>query len=157
MFLTERTPAWSSNDLKRLTRRPKRFAIDAGLAGSTAGLTEAPPPASPTLTGRVLETFVAAQLRAEAASVSPRARLLHIRDEGGRHEIDLVLELRDRRVIAVEVKAGATTDEHDARHLLWLRDRLGDQFAAGVVFHTGPSQYRLSERVSAQPIASLWS
>ena len=31
----------------------------------------------------------------------------------------------------------AAVDRHDARHLVWLRDQLGDRFAAGVVLHTG--------------------
>lgn len=31
----------------------------------------------------------------------------------------------------------AAVDRHDARHLMWPRDQLGDRFAAGVVLHTG--------------------
>jgi hypothetical protein len=54
------------------------------------------------------------------------------------------------------VKAGAPTPA-DARHLTWLRDEYGDRFVAGIILHTGPLTYQLAERVTAAPIATLWS
>jgi uncharacterized protein len=56
----------------------------------------------------------------------------------------------------VEVKADAAPGRGDARHLLWLRDQLGDRFEAGVVLHTGPRTYQLEERIHAAPISTLW-
>ena len=53
-------------------------------------------------------------------------------------------------------KATAAPSHRDAVHLAWLRDRLGDQFAAGVVFHTGPRVVQLGARLHALPIASIW-
>jgi len=44
-----------------------------------------------------------------------------------------------------------------ARHLVWLRDRLGERFTAGVVLHTGQRVYRLSDRILAAPISTLWA
>jgi uncharacterized protein len=38
-----------------------------------------------------------------------------------------------------------------------MRDRLGDRFVRGIVFHTGPSAFQLSDRISALPICTLWS
>lgn len=79
------------------------------------------------------------------------------RQQDGRREVDLLVELGAGRVVAIEVKASATVDRRDARHLEWLRRELGDRFVAGVVLHTGPRAFELGERVSAAPIASLWS
>lgn len=45
----------------------------------------------------------------------------------------------------------------DARHLVGLRDRLGDPFLAGIVFHTGPRTFALGERITAAPISTLWA
>ncbi|WP_322770413.1 DUF4143 domain-containing protein, partial [Frankia sp. Cr1] len=59
------------------------------------------------LPGRLLDTFVAAQLRAESAVFTSWPRLYHLRQEQGRHEIDLLAELGADRVIAIEVKADA--------------------------------------------------
>ena len=60
-------------------------------------------------------------------------------------------------MVAIEVKASASVDRRDGRHLEWLRDELGERFVAGVVLHTGPRGFELGERVTALPIASLWS
>jgi uncharacterized protein len=71
-------------------------------------------------------------------------------------EIDLIAELAAGDVVAVEVKATAAPRSDDARHLVWLRDTLGDRFLAGAVLHTGPRKYRLADRVHAVPICALW-
>ncbi len=44
--------------------------------------------------GRMLDAFVAAQLRPELAISKLRPRLHHLRTQQGRHEVDLVVELR---------------------------------------------------------------
>jgi len=108
------------------------------------------------LLGRVLETFVAAQLRPELAVSASRPRLHHLRTEQGRHEIDLLGELAGGRLVGIEVKAGASPRPDDAKHLAWLRDELGERFARAVVLHTGPRMYELGEKIVAAPICSLW-
>ncbi len=69
----------------------------------------------------------------------------------------MVLELAGGRMIGIEVKATAAPREGDASHLRWLRDEMGDRFAAGVVFHTGPRTFELERAITAAPIAALWS
>jgi hypothetical protein len=109
------------------------------------------------LLGRILDTFVAAQLRPELASAATRPRLHHLRTEQGRHEIDLIAELAGQRVVGIEVKASAApTAREDAKHLRWLREELGERFLAGIVLHTGPRVYELEEKIIAAPIAVLW-
>ena len=158
LLIAERVPAWSSNRLKRLVRRPKRYLIDAALMTTTLGLDEQAVIADGDMLGRVLDTFVAAQLRPELAISSSRPRLYHLRTEEGRHEIDLVAELAGQRVVGIEVKASAAPSaRQDARHLAWLAEQLGERFIAGVVLHTGPHIYRLDEKIIAAPIAVLWS
>lgn len=107
--------------------------------------------------GRALDTFVAAQLRPELAISAGRPRLHHLRTEQGRHEVDLIGEMAGERLVVIEVKANAAPTAADAKHLAWLREELGDRFAAGVVLHTGPRQYALGERIIAAPICVLWS
>ncbi len=156
LLITERLPAWSSNRLKRTVRRPKRYLIDAALVSTTLGLDEQSVLADGNMLRRVLDTFVAAQLRPELAIAHSRPRLFHLRTEEGRHEIDLVAELAGRRVVGIEVKATSAPSGRDARHLAWLADQLGERFLAGVVLHTGPHIYPLSEKIIAAPIAVLW-
>jgi hypothetical protein len=80
-----------------------------------------------------------------------------VREKDGRHEIDLLAELAGGDVIAIEIKATAAPAVTDARHLAWLRERLGPRFRAGVVLHAGPRPFGLGERIFALPICSLWS
>ena len=105
----------------------------------------------------MLDTLAAAQLRAECAASIVGADLFHNRDANGRHEVDLLIEARDGRLIAVEVKATAAPSAADARHLEWFAERVGSAFAAGIVLHTGPRVFRLGERILAVPIASIWA
>ncbi len=158
LLIAERVPAWSSNRLRRLVRRSKRYLIDAALIATTLGLDEQGVVADGDLLGRVLDTFVAAQLRPELAVSRSRPRLHHLRTEEGRHEIDLIAELAGRRVVGIEVKASAAPSaREDAKHLVWLAEQLGERFLVGVVLHTGPHVYRLADRIVAAPIATLWN
>lgn len=157
LLIAERIPAWSSNRLKRLVHQPKRYLVDAGLMAAALRLDEEGVIGDGNVLGRILETFVAGQLRPEVGVSRSRPRLHHLRTEGGRQEIDLLAELGGQRVIGFEVKASAAPSSADARHLAWLRDTLGDRFLAGVVLHTGPDLFGLGDRIQAAPIATLWA
>jgi uncharacterized protein len=109
------------------------------------------------LLGRVLDSFVVAQLRADCVVSKLSPRLYHVRDANGRHEVDVLAELANGRVIGFEVKADAAPGPNAARHLRWLKDALGDRFAAGVVLHTGPRAFRLEEGILALPVCVLWN
>jgi predicted AAA+ superfamily ATPase len=156
LFIVEGMPAWASNRLRRLSRGAKRYLVDPAIAAATLGLDAQAVLRDGDLLGRLLDTFVVAQLRAEGAVSTTRPRLYHLREEHGRREIDVLAEIGGGDVIAFEVKATGTPDLADARHLLWLRDRLGDRFRGGVVFHTGLVSIELEERVVALPICARW-
>jgi uncharacterized protein len=66
-----------------------------------------------------------------------------------------VLEAPDGRVVALEVKSTSAPDRSDARHLLWLRDRLDEELVCGTVLHTGPTPFVIGERIHA-PISAIW-
>lgn len=157
LLVAERVPAWTSNRLKRLVSQPKRYLIDPALIAAALRFDVQGVMRDGDILGRVLDTFVAAQLRPELGPSTSRPRLHHLRTAQGRHEIDLIAELAGGGLIAIEVKAGANASAADARHLSWLRDEVGDGFLAGVVFHTGPRLFDLGERIVAAPIASLWT
>jgi predicted AAA+ superfamily ATPase len=157
LLIAERVPAWHSNRLKRLVHQPKRYLIDTGLLASALRADPQGAMRDGLLLGRLLETFCAAQLRTELAASDARPRLHHLRSEGGRHEVDLLAELGGGRLVGIEVKASSAPRAGDARHLAWLRDEIGERFAAGVVLHTGPRTYEVGERILAAPICTLWS
>jgi predicted AAA+ superfamily ATPase len=152
----DRVPAWTSNRLKRLVRTAKRYVVDPALAAAVLRLDTDAVLRDGDLLGRMLDTFVAAQLRAELSTSALRPRLFHLRQEQGRHEVDVVAKLAADRVVGIEVKATASPRSGDATHLRWLRDQLGDRFVRGIVLHTGPGGYELHDRIVAAPIAAVW-
>jgi predicted AAA+ superfamily ATPase len=156
LYATERIPAWHSNRLKRLTRSPKRYVSDSAIAVVLAGANLQGVLRDGNLLGRLIDTFVLGQLRPELPLGDYPPVLHHLRTDEGRHEYDLIAEHPDGRIAAIEVKAAGAARPDDARHLVWLRDHLGDQFAAGIVFHTGPRPYALGDRITALPISSIW-
>ncbi len=152
----EAAPAWTSHRLERLARSPKRYLADVSLLAAALRVDAEGILRDGELVGRVVDTFVASQRHAELELSQTRPRLFHLREEQGRHEVALVAELGGRRIVGIEVKATSAPRADDARHLAWLRDRLGDRFTAGVVFHTGPRSFSLGDRIVAAPIATLW-
>jgi len=156
LMVIERVQPWSSNRLKRLIRSPKRYVIDPALLAGILRLDADAILRDGDILGRLLDTFVAAQLRAELAIAGSRPRIYHLRQEQGRHEIDLLVELAGGGIVGIEIKADAAPGRDAARHLRWLRDQLGQRFIAGVVLHTGPRAFELEDRILAAPIAAIW-
>jgi uncharacterized protein len=157
LLVVEAMPAWWTNRLKRLVRAPKRYVVDSSLALGAVRMDLDGLMRDGDLLARALDTFAAAQLRAELACCAASPRLFHLRQEQGRHEVDLIVEYGGGRLFGFEVKATSAPGRHDARHLMWLRDTLGDRFIGGVVLHTGPRSFMLENRIIASPIAGLWS
>jgi predicted AAA+ superfamily ATPase len=157
LFVLDTVPAWLSNRLSRLVAAPKRYLVDPSLATAALGLDAAGVMRDGDLLGRLIDTFVVAQIRPELELVRPRPVLYHLREKTGRREIDLLAQRASGDVVAIEIKASAAPSAADARHLAWLRDVLGEQFRGGAVLHTGPSVFPLGDRLLALPICTLWS
>lgn len=155
--IVERTPAWATNRLSRLLKTPKYYVLDPGMAVALAGDSLASLVRDADRLGRIVDTFVAAQLRPLVRLCSPQVRMYHLRDTNGDREVDIVLESAAGNVVGLEVKAAETVHARDARHLAWLRDRLGDRFRRGVVLHTGSTTFPLGDRLWAIPVARLWT
>jgi predicted AAA+ superfamily ATPase len=157
MSVLDLVPAWFSNRIKRLVKGPKRYLVDPALVAAILGLGREAILFGPDMMGRLLDTFVAAQIRAELAASGHDPRLYHLREEQGRREVDLLIETADGRLIGIEVKAAAAVTASDARHLGWLRDVTGDAFVAGIILHAGPNVFPVGDRIIAAPVAALWS
>lgn len=105
--------------------------------------------------GGFLESFVAAELLRQQEWADEPFTMCHYRSPDGR-EIDLVLELDDSRIVAIEVKAASSVSAADTRHLRWLEERLGSRLVAGVVLTTDSVIRPLGGRLWSLPVAALW-
>jgi predicted AAA+ superfamily ATPase len=157
VFLVHQLPAWSRNLTSKVAHRPKLLIPDTGMAAHLLGV-DARALSKPTsaAAGPLMETFVAMEIRKQLGWAATDAAMYHFRDRNGA-EVDVVLEARDGRVAGVEVKAAGTVRASDFRGLRLLADRLGDQFAGGVVLYTGPEPVPFGDRLAAVPLAALWS
>ena len=156
LMVIDRLPAWSSNHATRLIRSPKYHLVEPALMGPLLGIDERSVLRDSNLLGRLIETYVLSQLRVEAAVADKPVRLYHLRDKDGIHEVDIVAERADGAVVAIEVKATSAPTIEDAKHLLWLKARLGDKFIQGIVFHSGPLPFHHPTSISYMPISTLW-
>ncbi|WP_295698904.1 ATP-binding protein [Lapillicoccus sp.] len=158
LFLVQRIPSWSTNLTKRVVTRPKVVLTDTGLTARLLNVSAegGGVGANPELGGRLLEGFVAGELRRQVGWARENPRLSHFRDHNGA-EVDFILETGDGRVAGIEVKARSTVTGRDARWLNLLRDRLGARFVAGVILHTGTSTAPFGDRIIATPIDALWA
>lgn len=157
LLIVDAIPAWWSSRVKRLIRSPKRYVVDSALALAALRMDIRGLMSDGNMLGRVLDTLVVAQLRSTIPCCTSAPRLFHLRQEEGRHEIDIVVEYGGGRIFGIEIKATSAPKHEDARHLVWLREELGDRFLGGMVLHTGPRAFLLGEKIVAAPISSTWS
>jgi len=78
-----------------------------------------------------------------------------MRTRNGDHEVDLIVERRDGRVLAIETKLAATPSDRDVRHLRWLAKHIGHDLLDSVVVTTGPYAYRRPDGIAVVPAALL--
>ena len=158
LYLIHQIPAWGNNLSGRVTGRAKVALLDTGLAARLNNVTAAAmaPHLASDVAGDLLEAFVAGELRRQLVWSDTEASLFHFRDREGR-EVDLVLEGADRAVAGVEVKASSTVRAEDFKGLTFLRDKVGDRFALGVVLYTGTTPLPFGDRLWALPYSSLWT
>jgi predicted AAA+ superfamily ATPase len=83
------------------------------------------------------------------------ATVHHLRTRNGDHEVDLIVARRDDRVVALEVKLHRAVDDTDVRHLLWLREQLGDDLLDAAVITTGEYAYRRQDSIGVIPATLL--
>lgn len=156
-------PAWtpSHNPFTKVSLTAKHFLADPALAlrlmnydsetiqtASGFGKAKFDSP----LIGRMFEALavqsVQTYVQAAFASVS------HFRDMNGRHEIDMIIEREDGKVLAVEVKLSATPDPADGKHLKWLKSEIKEQLIDLVVIYAGKYAYRQND-IAYVPLALL--
>jgi len=165
LWLVDPVFGWAptQSSIHRVTQSPKHHLADPALAarllrasresllaGESAG------PAMPrdgTLLGALFESLVTLSIRVYAQASD--AEVGHFRTKGGEREVDLIVENRNRKVVAVEVKLAGAINDRDVRHLLWLRDHLGDSLLDAAVINIGPQAYRRQDGIAVIPAALL--
>lgn len=165
LWILDPVAAWvpSRNYFSRLAHPEKHHLADPALVTALLGLDEAallegegggvPMPRDGTLLGHLFESLVAQSVRVYAQAAE--ASVKHLRTKGGRHEVDLIVERGDGRVLAMEVKLGRDVSDNDTTHLRWLSERMGEDLLDAVVINTGSTAYRRPDGIGVIPAALL--
>ncbi len=167
LWIVDSVPAWAPtrNRIRRLSSPPKHQLADPALAARLLGLDAdalvsggdvGPPiPRDGTLLGALFESLCTLTLRVYAQA--SEARIFHLRTSGGEHEVDLIVEREDGRVIAIEVKLTREVGDDDVRHLTWLTEQLGESLIDAVILTTGEQAYRRPDGIAVVPASLLGS
>jgi predicted AAA+ superfamily ATPase len=165
LWIIDPIPAWQPvrNQITRVTAPPKHHLADPALAARLLGadvdaLLDGAPlgppiPRDGTLLGHLFESLVTLDVRVFAQAAEATTR--HLRTRGQLHEIDLVVERGDHRIVAIEIKLTQRVDDQDVRHLRWLANEIGDELLDAVVITTGPAAYRRPDGIAVVPAALL--
>jgi uncharacterized protein len=164
LWILDPVPAWlpTRNRLARLSSPPKHHLADPALAARLLAVdadallhphpTGPPIPRDGTLLGALFESLVTLCVRVYAQA--SEAQIAHLRTWSGDREVDLIVE-RGRQTIALEVKLGQVVEDRDVRHLIWLRNELGDDLTDAAVITTGQAAYRRPDGIAVIPAALL--
>lgn len=164
LFILDPVQAWTPAfaPLKQLTYASKHHLVDPALAARLVGVGakglligegEMIAPATSTWLGALFESLAVQSVRVYAEAMN--ARVGHLRTKKGDHEVDIIVEGDDRRVVAMQVKLADTIGDADVRHLHWLKKRVGSLLADAVVLNTGPFAYRRQDGIAVVPLALL--
>jgi uncharacterized protein len=155
VFLIKRIPGWSRNLGTRATAAPKLIFVDSGIAARMLALESHAlrRPGAPF--GPLLESFVLSELARQLTWSRQLADLYHYRDHN-KIEVDGILEDRHGQVVGIEVKAASTVRSEDFSGLRQLSARLGDDFVAGIVLHTGNATLPFGPKLRAVPASAIW-
>lgn len=166
IFVLDPVPAWipSFSPLKRLTHTPKHHLVDPALAARLVGIEKdsllrgeggrvIARKDTNTWLGALFESLAVQSIRVYADAAS--ASVGHLRTKNTEHEVDLIVERADRKLVAIEVKLSDTVGSKDVRHLNWLHDQLGDRVIERVLVNSGAYAHRRDDGVAVVPLALL--
>ena len=132
-YIVFRLPCYFENYAKRITKAPKFYFTDVGLAASLLGIETPAQAARDPLLGGLFENLVvveALKARYHAGKSSPE--LYHFRIQG-RMEVDLLVR-NGRQLTPVEIKAGMTFDPSFTKGLEAFRALSKSDGPAAVVY-----------------------
>jgi len=146
-----RLAPFMKNKASRLIKSPKFYLGDAGLACFLAEITNL---SHHPLKGAMIETYAAQNLLGILDATWPQARLCFWNIQG-RHEVDFIIEARNR-CIAIEIKAASRWDKNDLAGLNAFL-MATKECMAGILACNTPAPVKLGAKLWAIPLSLLFS
>lgn len=125
---------------KRLTKTPKLYFYDTGLASFLLGINTVEQMDVHPMRGSLLENMVVNDIVKHGCNRGNEESLFFYRDKSQR-EIDVLRVLPDGCLEAYEIKAGMTFSAGYFKHLRYLKDILGDRLQRTMVVYDGSQEH----------------
>jgi predicted AAA+ superfamily ATPase len=148
-------PYFSTGSDKRLSKSPKGYLLDTGLAMFLVGLTKEGLERNP-MQGALFESYIYSEISKLLQGLGERVSLLHFR-AGESNEVDIVLEARGR-VTPIEIKFSATIRPDWGRGIRAFRDvARGSASHKGYVLSLHPFVCNIAQNIINLPVQALLS
>ncbi len=143
-------PAFSSNIIKRISKKPKGLFTDTGLLCYLQRISSPEALATHPLWGSIFESYCSNNIIRLSKVLNLAPSYYHWRTNGGA-EVDLILEI-DGKFFPIEIKSSSYLDKHDTRGIMAFRSSYPKlDIQKGLVIYTGSTIYKLNEHVIAFP------
>ena len=163
IWVLDPVPAWIPGlaTLRSLGQAPKHHLVDPALAARLLGATvdslikgDGPITAGGkgVFLGALFESLTAQTVRVLAQTLG--AKVSHLRTYSN-HEVDLIVQRPDLKVVAIEVKLSSSVRPSDVAQLNWLEGQLPNLVIDKIIVNTGPRAYRRQDGVAVVPLALL--
>ena len=136
LFLVKRINPYFTNRGKREIKAPKIQFIDTGLVAHLVDVdAETLIVKEREMLGNLVENFIYAEFLKHSTYAKKSTKIYHYRD--GDYEVDLVLEQKNSKIVAIEVKSSATIKTEYTRGLVKLAQNAKENFVEGYIFYGG--------------------
>jgi len=136
LFLVKRLNPYFTNRGKREIKAPKIQFIDTGLVAHLVDIdAHTLIVQEREMLGNLIENFIYVELLKHSTYAKKSTKIYHYRDAN--YEVDLVLEQRDGKIVAIEIKSSATIKPQYTRGLLKLAQNAKENFLQGYIFYGG--------------------
>jgi len=143
---------------KRLTKSPKLYLLDSGLACHLLGVNSASELERSPFRGALFEGFVAGEILKSQVNAGRRKELYYFRDQQGL-EVDFLFPGRNGELWMIESKASKTVQPAMAKPLLSLRKATPQRTVKLLLVHShsenGPATQALAPQVKAMDIGQF--
>jgi len=132
-------PAYYRNFNKRLTKAPKLYFYDVGLASYLLGIDSPDRLALDPIKGALFENLALMEIVKHFYNAGKDAPVYYYRDSNGQ-EVDIVVEL-NRKLHLIEVKSGQTPMPDWTKSMRSLHEAAGDDVESSAVLYAGKETY----------------
>ncbi|MDC7245309.1 MAG: ATP-binding protein [Sphaerochaetaceae bacterium] len=137
-FIIYRLPPYHSNMRKRITKSPKLYFVETGLAAWLLGIETPEQCIRDPLFGKIFENMVVMDLIKQRVNKGYDPRLFFYRDAKG-HEVDLIFD-QQRVPYPIEIKSAMTWNDQFSKGIKWFQSA-NESSGKGAVVYSGDIEF----------------